>query len=139
MNAGMDTYEKEEDKISKINSAGLINITTEGLWKDVYNAMSKGDFLTWNRKLDAIWLILSGDVVEGDVAEKKIDAIDDLLYSKGSLNVVTKGFKKSGQTDSTNRNMQYLILKRKAIFLRRLQNGQGKGTAYKSTDEADFD
>ena len=139
MKSGVNTYEKEEEKVSKINSAGLINITIEGLWKDVYNSMSKGDFLTWNRKLDAIWLILGGDVEKEDVSEKEIEELDKEIYKNGSLKVTTKGFKTNGQTDSTSRNMQYLLLKKKAIFLRRLQNSQGKGTAYKTTDDSDID
>ena len=34
---------------------------------------------------------------------------------------------------------QYLLLKEKSLFLRRLQNTQGKGTAYVSEQDDDFD
>jgi len=34
--------------------------------------------------------------------------------------------------------LQYLLLNKKSLFLRRLQNQQGKGTAYATYDD-DFD
>jgi hypothetical protein len=41
--------------------------------------------------------------------------------------------------DSEKRAFQYRFLMEKSLFLRRLQNAQGKGTAYHSEDEDDFD
>ena len=131
------TTESEESKMSKINSAGLINITLENLWKDCYNAMSHGKLDLWNIKLDAIWLILGGDEIEAGKSDKAITAIDLQLYTLGNLKPDTKtGFKKS-----TNENaaLQYQLLKRKSLFLRRLQNSQGKGTAYQNDDDDDIE
>ena len=126
-----------EEKVSRINAAGLINITLENLWKDCYNAMGKGSFDLWNIKLDAIWLILGGDVKQDDVEDKEMYEIDIELYEQGELKPSkTVGFKKSANENSTT---QYLLLKRKSLFLRRLQNKQGKGTAYQSDDDFDFD
>jgi len=126
-----------EDKVSRINSAGLINITLENLWKDCYNAMSSGRLNLWNIKLDAIWLVLGGDVKEDDVEIKTIDDMDLEIYDLGSLKPsASVGFKKSSNENSTK---QYLLLKKKSLFLRRLQNKQGKGTAYQSDDDFDFD
>ena len=131
------TQESEEAKISKINSAGLINITLENLWKDSYNAMSNGKLNIWNTKLDAIWVILGGDEKEGSEIDKKINEMDIKIYELGEL----KSKAKRGFKPITNENaaLQYQLLKRKSLFLRRLQNRQGKGTAYDDGDEDDFE
>lgn len=130
--------EEADNKQSRINAAGLINATLEKLWGEAYYAMSKDDFLTWNRKLDAIWMILGGDEKKDSDAEKSYKEIETLLIKQGKLGSMMVGFKQVG-TDQVNRNMQYLVLKEKSIFLRRLQNKQGKGTAYHDDDEDDWD
>lgn len=124
------------DAISKINSAGIINVTIENLWRDVYGSMAKGDFLTWNRKLDSIWLILGG---EGNSPEKEFNKIDLELHALGSLNPIKKGWDKSPEKNYELRSQQYVKLREKSLFLRKLQNKQGKGTAYVNEDEDDFD
>jgi len=128
--------EEEAELVSKINSAGLINSTLENLWKDCYNAISSGDFLKWNRKLDSIWLILGG---EPNVPEEEFNRIDLQLHKLGNLNMKTSGFEglPSGWQDV--RSKQYIKLREKSLFLRKLQNKQGKGTAYQSEDEDDWD
>ncbi len=76
--AGKIAYgtETEEEKISKINAAGIINVTIENLWRDVFLSMAKGDLVTWNRKLDAVWGILGGDVAEGEKEDKAMEALN---------------------------------------------------------------
>ncbi len=138
MNAYQNPAPEEDTKTSKINAAGLINATLEKLWNDSYYAMSQSRYDAWNIKLDAIWLILGADTTEGDDTEKIYNKIDLDLYSYGSLGSKTEGFKKIG-TKGENKSLQYLTLKKKALFLRRLQNNQGKGTAYKTTDDFDFE
>jgi len=126
-----------EEKMSRINSAGLINITLENLWKDCYNAMSRGALDLWNAKLDALWLILGGDVEQNGNEDKKMQVMDLEIYKLGQL----KPGKSMGFKVATNENAtkQYQLLKQKSLFLRRLQNKQGKGTAYQSDDDFDFD
>jgi len=131
--------EVDEEKMSRINAAGIINITLENLWKDCYNAMAEGNLVRWNRKLDAIWTNLGGDVKDGSPEDTKMNDIDTKIYNTGSLNHKKTGFKKAGSDESTTMSLQYLHLKKKALFLRRLQNKQGKGTAYASDDDDDFD
>ncbi|MFP4457151.1 MAG: hypothetical protein ACLFPS_05770 [Clostridia bacterium] len=129
--------ETEDERISRINSAGLINSTLENLWKDVYNAMSKGDYFLWNVKLDAIWSLLGGDCKDNDPDDKYITELNLQIYKKGSLKSKTgQGFSKES---NPNNAMQYLLLVKKNLFLRRLQNRQGKGTAYEDTDEFDWE
>jgi len=122
---------------SRINAAGLINATLEKLWMGCYTAMSNSDYLAWNIKLDSIWAILGGDEPEGKVADKKMNEFDMKIYGLGSLSPdKSVGFESK---INPNRAKQYQLLKRKSLYLRRLQNQQGKGTAYQTDDEDDWD
>ena len=133
----MDLNKEPDEKSSRINSAGIINITLENLWRDSYNAMSKGNYLLWNTKLDCIWAVLGGDVKDNDEEDKKFNLINKSIYECGNLSPASKkGFK---ITVNPNKGLIYQNLLRKALFLRRLQNFQGKGTAYTSNDEYDVD
>jgi len=127
----------EERQISKINAAGLININIEELWKECYHAMGTGNYVLWNSKLDALWIILGGDEKEDSDAVKSYDKIDLKLHQLGSLGKSKVGF--VIQDTGLTRAKQYLILKEKSLFLRRLQNSQGKGTAYDNGDNDDFE
>lgn len=129
----------DEDKTSRINAAGIINITLENLWRDAYVALSRGDYTLWNRKLDAVWLILGGDVKKSSNEEKKFNAMELKIYETGSLSNKKVGFESTKPDESSKRAIQYRLLMEKSLFLRRLQNSQGKGTAYISEDEDDFD
>jgi len=129
----------EDEKTSRINSAGLINANLENLWRDVSNAMCSGNLVLWNRKLDAIWVVLGGDVKTGDDNDKKFNEIDLKIYSSGSLIHKAQGFVQKDANEKASMSLQYLYLREKSLFLRRLQNSQGKGTAYASDDSDDFD
>lgn len=128
---------EEDNKMSKFNSAGLINATLEKLWVDCYDSMASGNYQLWNIKLDAIWAILGGDVQEGGKEDKEYTKITLKILEFGSLkSKIGVGFEKKANPDNS---IQYQYLLKKALFLRRLQNSQGKGTAYASDDEDDFD
>lgn len=129
---------KEEAKISRINAAGIINITIENLWRDCHSAMAKNDYSLWNKKLDAIWTILGGDVKEGDTEDKKMNDLDLKIYETGNLNHNKSGFKTISKEESKKMAFQYQYLKKKSLILRRLQNSQGKGTAYHDEDNDDM-
>jgi len=131
--------EPDEEKLSRINAAGIINITLENLWRDCYSSMARGDLVTWNRKLDAIWVLLGGDVKEGEDEDKNFDKLDENLYKTGALNHKKVGFQQLATEESVIKAQQYILLKKKSLFLRRLQNSQGKGTAYQSDDNFDMD
>ena len=131
--------ESEEERISKINAAGIINVTLENLWRDIFVAMAQGNLTLWNRKLDAIWGILGGDVKEGEVEDNDMEALNLKIYNTGSLNHKKSGFQKLEGDESEKMALQYLLLNKKNLFLRRLQNKQGKGTAYAFEDRDDMD
>jgi len=131
--------EGDEEKLSRINAAGIINITLENLWRDTYSAMADGNLVKWNRKLDAIWVMLGGDVKKDSPDDVNMKKIDMNIYKTGGLSHKPEGFGKIGSAEATNIALQYLYLKEKGLFLRRLQNKQGKGTAYSNEDDSDFD
>jgi len=129
--------EPEEDQISKINAAGLINITLENLFRDCYVAMANYNYKLWMIKLDAIWTILGGDEKRGSKADKYINKLDLQIYELGDMSIpVNRTFNKK---PASNSKQQYQLLKLKTIYLRRLQNKQGKGTSYMRDDDYDFD
>lgn len=126
-----------DDKTSRINAAGLINSTLENLWNACYTFMANGDYVRWNVKLDSIWAILGGDVPEKGDEEKKYNQINEKIYEQGSLKAKTGlGF---DQKANPNNAIQYQWLLKKSLFLRRLQNKQGKGTAYENEDDDDIE
>ena len=133
----LNTGTESDEKVSRINSAGLINSLLENLWQETYSTMGKGNYSFWNSKLDAIWSILGGDEEENGEVDKQMRKINLEIYETGSLSSKTgEGFSKSS---NPNNSLLYQLLLKKALFLRRLQNKQGKGTAYASADEYEFD
>lgn len=132
-----NSIDEEENKMSKINSAGLINATLERLWQECYSLMYSGDYVGWNTKLDAIWSILGGDCKDGDDIDKQMTELNLKIYESGSLSSKKgSGFNKK---ENNNNPLKYLLLIKKNLFLRRLQNSQGKGTAYDKGDGDDFE
>jgi len=131
-----DTYEK-----SKINPAAIINITMENLWRDAFSFQSKNKLYEWDKKLDSLWLILGGDEPEQQENSKKRDfvkefnEIDKRIKATGSLIHRPQGFKQLDGDEAEIIDIQYDLLKEKSLFLRRLQNKQGKGTAYDMGEE----
>lgn len=130
--------EMDDERTSRINAAGIINITLENLWRDCYNSMAKGDLVTWNRKLDAIWVLLGGDVKKGDENDKYFQQLDMKIHGTGGLNHKKTGFGGISGEENVIIAKQYILLREKSLFLRRLQNSQGKGTAY-ATDDGDWE
>ena len=136
LNTGIDN--SPDNQQSRLNAAGLINSTLERLWLESYTAMAKSNLSLWNRKLDAIWNILGGDCKEKETEDREILKINMSLYRTGGLNHKKDGFNKLEDNELSKISLQYLLLNKKALFLRRLQNKQGKGTAYRSEDDDDF-
>lgn len=139
----MADYEPEiTSKSSKINSAMIVNITLNNLFNDFYKHFRAGTFLSANNDLDCIWTILGGEPdVEDSDTEKDFEKIDLELIKIGNLNngIECRGFNKITTETVKKINSQKKVLIKKARFLKMLQNTQGKGTAYQSDDEDDFD
>lgn len=134
-------------KLSKINSAFLINIRISKIWENVNKASLSGKYSQWNLYLDRIWCELIGDI-----GKTKKDDKGNLIIPKekkdfnglnesvskalGNLEI-KQGFSQYTKEDKTKMFKTYESLMKKEEFLRTLMNKQGKGTAYQ--EEADWD
>lgn len=146
-----------ESKISKYNSGIAQLYRLDGLWKDVNNHSRQGLYAKWNEDLDRVWCELSRDLREKKENEKEMDEdkkkIPNFEDTKEKFDVFDKNLKEQGNFQDTapagfievskeikqKRNEQYKILMEKELFLRRLENKLGKGTAWGEEDEDNWD
>ena len=132
--------EEEITKLSKINSAALINIRINNLWLEVNKAGVSGNYFKWNLYLDRVWCELGGDVKEKkekkDKEKSEMEQFRDLnknVSEKLNQLPTKEGFTQFSKGDKQNMSKIYEVLMKKEFFLRRLQNKQGKGTAYQES------
>lgn len=138
----IETNSDDFGKLSRINSAGLVNSMLSNLWQDFFRHFRSGEYLAANCDLDCVWTILGGEKeIEGGETEGNYLDIDKQLSESGSLvnSLEIKGFGKINREQLERAMRQKAILLKKSLFLRRIQNRQGKGTAYHDEDEGDFD
>ena len=126
-----------EMNISKVNSGGLINLRLHNLWVDRHKSALKADYNKWNEILDAIWCELGADTKDGSPSDTKFWELSLEFANACGAPVKKVGFNTTTTTDRQSMAKQKIALIKKELFLRRLQNTQGKGTAY--VDEDDFD
>ena len=137
----MDNYDQlydNEEKISKLNSGGLINLRLDTLWKDAHKHSRAGLYSSWSADLDCIWSELGGEYDKDSNEQKEFDTININLLSVRNWKT-NIGFRKFDINDKLEMTRQYILLRRKEMFLRRIQNKQGKGTAYTDGSEDDWD
>lgn len=117
----MVTYmaEMQERPQSEYNEAISELKRLNELWTSCHVARKKGNLTLWNSNLDSIWVELSGD-------EDLTDGEDIKTYNL---------FNKMISKHKNNKNNYYQILHKKNIFLRALQNRQGKGGKHKEDDD----
>ena len=130
--------DEEQPKISKYNSGIAIIMRLDVLWKDTHTHSRSGQYYKWNLDLDRIWCELSRDLEETDYTEKKklFDDFETKLSQKGEIkDNLSSSFDTPSQQDVKNRKEQYKILMEKELFLRRLENTLGKGTAWDEDEE----
>lgn len=126
-----------ENNVSKLNSGGLINLRLHNLWVDRHKYAMNGDYVKWNEMLDAVWCELGADVKEGSADDKQFWELSKNFSQACEGEKKLTGFNKIDKAGLASRAAQKVSLIKKELFLRRLQNKQGKGTAY--VDEDDFD
>jgi hypothetical protein len=125
-------------KSSKINSAMILNIYINDLFKDYSKHFREGKYLNCNNDLDMIWVILGGEPsIEDSQTEKDYKKLNEVLFKLGLLSngVESRGFNKIDKETIIKLNKQRDILLDKGLFLSRLRNEQGKGTAYADPDD----
>ena len=108
--------EGNQQKVSKYNAAIAQLYRLDKLWSDTHKYSSSGRLKSWNWILDALWRELAGDTNTKQENEFK--------------NINTKIAKANG-----NKRKIYLLLMEKQIWIKRLENKQGKGTAYLDPDQ----
>lgn len=158
---------EEESKVSKYNSgiAKLIRLNT--LWIDVNNHSRQGVYAKWNEDLDRIWSELCADLKDieekdedSDKKEKirkrkdekgnrvlyfdeektKINEFDTKIANEGEfMDKEPQGFAQITKDMKDKRAKQYKFLLEKEIYLRKLENKLGKGTAWDDEDEDSWD
>lgn len=135
-------YEKQSpddsNSLSKLNSGGLINLRLHDLWNNVHRAACKGNYLLWNLTLDRLWSELAADEPKNSDLLPQIQKLNNEISLLGNLPSpdVRLVFKKYNNVDRMKMSKQYNLLMQKELCLRRLQNKQGKGTAY--VDDSDY-
>jgi hypothetical protein len=133
------TDSSESTSLSKINSAALVNLTLNNLWVDYFRHLRARDYFSSNDDLDCIWTILGGEKgVEGKDDEKEYNGIQETISKLGIKPIFKEKDRQNLKTLVSFARFRQIVMK-KGLFLRRLQNRQGKGTAYREEDEGDFD
>lgn len=130
----MDELEINEQNISKINTAGLQNLRRDELWKDANKHSRNGEYKKWNEDLDALWRELSGSTKKESAEEKEWNSLCE-EFSKVYSPVQKVGFEQLQDGDYAKLLKQKAVLVQKEIFLRRLEDSQGKGAAYKDASD----
>lgn len=133
----MEDLSQEVVKLSKINSAGLINMRINNIWIEVNKAAISGTYFSWNNYLDRIWCELIGDIKESANERKDFEKLDKDVSENLVKLKIKEGFSQFTKEDKENMSKTYSVLMKKEDFLRTLMNKQGKGTAYQ--EEADWD
>jgi hypothetical protein len=133
--------EPEELKKSKFNTAVSKEVRRSELWKDANNHSRNGQYARWNDDLDCIWSELCADIKDETkfkTRDTEIKAFDKKIETIGQFKDKKTGFNKLTKEQIENRGKHYLELRNKEIWLRRLENELGKGTAYEDDDEDSF-
>jgi len=128
------------EKSSKYNSAFDQLDRLDEIYKHINNNIRNGNFYMWNVNLDRIWAELAGDLDEDSDEEKALTTLNkEILLLNPLINSTVPSFNKLPEGYASRLSKQYLILMKKEIKLRRIQNALGKGTAWSSGDDDDFD
>lgn len=116
----MPYKEPEEQQISKYNQGLPQLFRLDNLWQKFNYHVLKGNLDMSNWVLDRVWGELSADSTDADETE-------------------IKGFVEKIEKNKKDGPKLYGIIMAKETFLRKLQNKQGKGTAYLNPEDEDLD
>ena len=133
-----EDFNEPEFKTSKMNSGWLIIQRLDRLWKDCHKHSRAGQYSNWNADLDCIWSELCGEYDDNSKEMKDMEQMNKLVIAAKNWGTVT-GFKKQEREDKVEMTRQYFLLRRKEWYIRKIQNEQGKGTAYTDGSEDDWE
>lgn len=132
--------EASEQKISRYNSAELLNLRLDSLWNNSKDHARNGEYARWKADLDQIWSELASDLKPKGEEEGTYNKFVILLLGLGDLsNPISRGFQAIPKDTILKREKQYSLLLDMQIWLKRLQNKVGKGTAYDQGDDEYMD
>jgi len=133
--------DEDKDKKSKFNTGVSKLIRLDFLWQDASRHARNGSYQKWNEDLDCIWSELAADLkeVDFDKDKKQIDKFDKEIVELGQLNdKEQQSFGKISDETIKKRAKHYAKIREKEMFLRRLENFLGKGTAWEDDEADDF-
>jgi hypothetical protein len=129
-------FSPEDGKKSKYNSAFAQLYRLDALWQDAHKHSRNFNYTSWNEDLERIWFELSPDSLPENKEQiiKFNDALNQVaIYGVSSLLKI-----KNISLYAKILMAQKLILGKKEMYLRKIQNDQGKGGAYSTGDEDDM-
>lgn len=115
----MSELQETNQKVSQYNSAFSQLYRLDNLFQQANHHSAHGNVMQWNWVLDCIWRELASDC-DTDQVKKYYS------YNKKV-------------TEHRGKKTLYQVLEFKEIFLRKLQNAQGKGTKYADPNEDSMD
>lgn len=135
-----ETSSSEDYKLSSYNSAGNTIKRLDSLWESAHRDVRSGNYLDWNILLDRIWLEVAGDLKEDAEENKLMDVLNQAIVkllplSSGNMH----GFNKRASNDIIKLSKQYLLLRKKEMLVKRMENKMGMGKAYVDEFEDDWD
>ena len=122
-----------EREKAKYNSMSFIHLRLNSLWTDAHNHSRAGQYEKWNMDLECIWVELVEDATEDEL--EKYEEIDEDLQKTGfkrELNAL-------GEKKLINKGVLHKKIRKKAIFLKRLQKNQGKAMDYEESWDSYMD
>ena len=142
--------EDNELQISKYSTGVNINLRIDQLWKDTHLHSRTGRYNAWNLDLDCIWSELARDLSDKEDKKKGIKCYKDVesefnefdkeILKAGRINdKQPEGFRELTPKEISARNEHYKILRKKQLFLARLENKLGKGTTWDDDSEDEID
>ena len=141
----MDEFDAgSTEKVSKFHGAFDQLRRIDALCAMAHRDVRSGNYQNWNTCLDRLWMEFVGDLdIENEKdmqTEEDFDKINKELVGLFPLfSTMHDTWNKKPADFIQKKSKQYLILSGKEIFLRRLQNKLGKGTAWRDESEDDFE
>lgn len=128
--------EEDSQKVSKFNTAALINSRLHNDWVESLNCLKTGKFNRCDLILNNIWIELAGDLENKEYKAKELElkAIDKDIGTL-SDNDTNSGFQESSKEEKQKRVKQYKKLVEKSLFLKRIEKLLGKGTSWIDEEE----
>jgi len=136
----VESENTSEYKLSSYNSAGNLIKRLDNLWEAAHKDVRSGNYLDWNILLDRLWLEISGDLKENAPEHKEMDKFDEQIVKLIPLSSGnSSGFNGMDEKTINKLSKQYLVLRKKEKFIKRMEGKLGLGKAYADEFEDDWD